>query len=167
MPNSVAIVLLFLVLAAVAAVAISCRSSSTESTSMGETGPVESLADYLGRLQRSSDPHAFLIVADPDSGDFVQFTASREAVQIDFPVITSRQQELEDRVYQVLETNGLIVETTTGTDGSRFLDADSTESPERTAEVVLAIFRDAFGGLPAMFSYQSDGLGPLDGPSDP
>jgi hypothetical protein len=158
MSNSIVIVLSALFLGAIVAVAISCRGSSTNQSVAAEIGPPESLADYLDRLQRSTNPHAFLIVADPETGDFVQFTASAEAVQIDFPVITPRQQELEPRVRQILEANGLRPETTTGTDGSRFLDADSTAAPENTAEIVRAIFRDAFGQLPTSFNYQFDGL---------
>jgi hypothetical protein len=154
-----AVLLAVLLLCAIAAIVFACRGSSDRALPAEPGGP-QALADYLDRLQRSTDPHAFLIVADPQSGDFVQFTASSEVIQINFPVITPRQQELEFRVRQVLEANGLRPASTAGSDGSRFLDADSSASPEETAEIIRSIFRDAFGRLPDSLHYQSDGLAP-------
>ena len=158
MTSFAAIIFAVVVLGALAGVAFSNRGWNASESLATESAPPSRLSTLLERLKSSSNPDSFLIVADPETNDFVQFSASAGAIEIDFPLVTPRQQALESRVRGILEANNLKPRISTGADGSRFLDADSTRSPEETAEIVRAIFRDAFGRLPSQLQYQSEGL---------
>jgi hypothetical protein len=93
---------------------------------------------------QSSAPDAFLVVTVRPTGDFVQFAAVAETVQLDFPLITARQREIQPSLEEVCAELGLIRTVNSGTDGSQFLDYDIAGSPEEIADTVRAILRRVF-----------------------
>ena len=91
-----------------------------------------------------SRPGAFLIVQVAGTDDFLQITATPDAVEIDFPLITERQQGLEPQIRQTAADMQLQVRETRGTDGSRFLDCDIGGTPAEISSVCRQLLQRVF-----------------------
>jgi hypothetical protein len=107
------------------------------------SAPVDLVSAFRGLAEsRASD--AFLVVTVRATGDFIQFTAAAGAVQLDFPLITPRQRQLQRKLEEACAELGLTRTVNSGTDGSRFLDYDIDGAPEEIAETVRALLRRVF-----------------------
>ena len=110
-------------------------------------GPIAELESRIAHLMRS--PQTFLIVHVAGTKDFLQLTATPDLAQIDFPLITERQRELEPRIRQASAELGLDFRETHGSNGSRFLDCDLRGTPHDIAracrELLQRVFRATEG----------------------
>ena len=99
---------------------------------------------------------AKFLAADPDSSfliiqvsgseeDFLQFTASSDSVQVDFPLITERQRQRERLIHDACSSLRLEPRINEGSDGARFLDcsipSDVTAVSAVTRKLLRAVFR--------------------------
>ena len=99
---------------------------------------------YIERLMRSENKHAFLTIQVARSGDFFQLTGDKNAVQLDFPMITPRQRAYESKIRKAVASANLAVCENYGTDGARFLDIDVEGSSQMVAAVCSKILREVF-----------------------
>ena len=61
-------------------------------------GQLSELERYIDRLMRSTSETSFLVVIVGHEDDFIQMTGNRAGVQLDFPLVTQRQQMREDLI---------------------------------------------------------------------
>ena len=106
--------------------------------------PVAELEPRIAHLMRSP-PQTFLIVHVAGTKDFLQLTATPDVAQIDFPLVTERQRELEPRIREAAAELGLNFSETRGSDGSRFLDCDLRGTPPDIARACRELLHRVFG----------------------
>jgi hypothetical protein len=107
-------------------------------------GTVAELEPRISHLMRSGR-QTFLIVRIAGTKDFLQLTATPESAQIDFPLVTQRQRELEPRIREAASELRLDFRETRGSDGSRFLDCDLRATPAEIARVSRQLLFRVFG----------------------
>jgi hypothetical protein len=119
-------------------------------------GTVAELEPRISNLMRSGR-QTFLIVRIAGTKDFLQLTATPESAQIDFPLITDRQRELESRIREAASEFRLDFRETRGSDGSRFLDCDLTATPAEIARVSRQLLSRVFSmSEDARLAFESD-----------
>jgi len=111
----------------------------------GSLGIISDIPRYLEALLKSDDPHAFLIITRESSGDFLQFTAGENIVQMDFPLITEQQKNKAEQLKNICSNLGLVLEEHAGTDGSKFYDWNLSGNPEEMFKIIAPIFIRVFG----------------------
>ena len=109
------------------------------------TGVSSDMVTAINRLLEAEASDAFLVVSIRSTGDFIQFTAIPGTVQMDFPLITRRQQELRSKFEEACSALGLVQSVNSGSDGADFLDYDISGSPESIASAVREVLRGVFG----------------------
>ena len=87
-------------------------------------GQLADVPSHLAALHQASEPDAYLIIEVQGTEDFLQFTASPTVVELDLPLVTERQQSLEEPFRAAAADLGLAVRDSRGSEGSRFLDID-------------------------------------------
>ena len=107
-------------------------------------GVLADLSLYLSALLESDDPYAFLIVTHESSGDFLQFTAGDNTVQMDFPLITEQQKNKAEKIKATCSNLGLVLEENKGSEGSEFYDWNLTGSPDEMSKIISSVFTQAF-----------------------
>lgn len=120
------------------------------------TGSAAELELRISHLMHSGR-QTFLIVRIAGTKDFLQLTATKDSAQIDFPLITDRQRELEPKIRQAAADLGLDFGETRGSDGGRFLDCDLRGTSLEVAEVCRQLLTRVFG-MPTdgPVAYESD-----------
>jgi hypothetical protein len=103
---------------------------------------LDALSPFLSRLASGDIP--FLIIEERQSGDFLQFSSLADGVQLDLPLISQRQLQLEPRLLATLKSRGLLPYETIGSDGTRFLDANLVGKPDQLTDQVSEIFQQVF-----------------------
>ena len=99
---------------------------------------------YLIGLERADSAYAFLVVYVRDDRDFVQIRYAEKTFEINYPLFTEHQRQLEPRVRQALTAIGL--EPTASRLGEgRALDAGAEGPPERVAELVGRLLQAVWG----------------------
>jgi hypothetical protein len=145
-------------LRAVAGVIAACAPSESESF----VGGWDDVDEYVRRLANAPE-YGVLIIGVQGSEDFVQFSASDESVQMDFPLVTVAQQAREAAMRAFFEARDTPIMENHGSDGERFLDVELSGDPERIAEVTRDVLADVFDATPAdRLHFDGHGLG---GPS--
>ena len=125
------------------------------------SGFVSELPAYLERLMRSEDEQAFLTIQIAQSEDFLQLTGSKNGVQLDFPLITSRQRSFESKIRNAVASANLAVLENYGSDGALFLDIDVEGPSQVVAGVCSRILGEVFNvGGDTVLIFQYDGLAP-------
>ena len=121
-------------------------------------GTVAELEPRISHLMHSGR-QTFLIVRIAGTKDFLQLTATPDSAQIDFPLVTDRQRELEPRIREAAAALGLDFRETRGSDGSRFLDCDLTRTPTEIARACRQLLMRVFGvSGDARLAYESDAV---------
>jgi len=121
-------------------------------------GTVAELEPRISHLMRSGR-QTFLIVGIADTKDFLQLTAALNSAQIDFPLITDRQRELEPRIREAGAELRLDFRETRGSDGSRFLDCELRGTPAEIAQVCRQLLSRVFTmSEDAPLAYESDAV---------
>jgi hypothetical protein len=122
-------------------------------------GSRDDIDGYIDRLASSPD-YGILIITVEGTGEFVQFSASDGAVQVDFPLVTSSQRARESAIRKFFEARGVSVVENRGSDGSTFLDAEFRSNPRLVAALTRAVLAEVFGaGEGARLRFESSGLG--------
>ena len=103
---------------------------------------LDDLAPHFARLAANEVPS--LIVAVRNTGEFLQFSGQSGQIQLDLPLITQEQQNLEPMLLAALISRGLEPYVTIGSDGARFLDADLNGTPDQIATLVSSVFQEVF-----------------------
>lgn len=116
---------------------------SSEDSSENSLGNVTDIGPLVEGLMNSSEEHPFLIIAKLGTEDFIQFTPGTNGVQLDFPLITERQKECEEKFIAVAEEMNLNVEKDKGSDESNFLDINLNGTPSELTEII-ATFLNKF-----------------------
>ena len=126
---------------------------------MSEKEDFHNIRGYVDRLMRSGDESAFLIITISGSEDFLQLTGDAKGVQLDFPMITDRQQSLESMIREIAWREGRTIEENQGDGGDRFLDISVEGTPTEVAANCERFLRDVFGaGEDAELIFEHDGL---------
>lgn len=129
---------------------------------MPETSARGTFADvqqHLERLLSASDPNAFLVIELQDTPHFLQFTASAEAIELDYPLATEEQRRREEAVGAFCRNAGLQIRRTEGSDGTRFLDCDLPRDPAAAAGIIRRALEDLFGASSmTQLRFSGDGL---------
>lgn len=112
----------------------SCLKGSDETNSF--MGTVDDIQTTIEKLMKSQKDDAFLIITIQGTEDFIQLTGDINGVQLDFPLITSRQNELETYFWKAAEDLDLKVVENKGSDGSRFLDIDINGNASNVSDLV-------------------------------
>jgi hypothetical protein len=97
----------------------------------------------------SSIKRDYLIIHVAGTEDFIQFTADADSTQIDFPLVTERQQSNESKIKQAAKELNLEFHEARGSDGSRFLDCDYIGNSEQAAQVCRALLSIIYGATDA------------------
>jgi hypothetical protein len=137
------LVVALVLIAVVGAVAFFRRGSALSSA----TASGNQLESYFAVLMTTNNPDAFLIVSAVPGREFLQFKANNGELEIDFPVFTARQQELESRFRNACAKAGLQVKEQPA-QGGRFLDAYARGSHTELAKLVSGLLTDTFGTAP-------------------
>lgn len=93
---------------------------------------------------RSEVEQAFLTIQIAQSEDFLQLTGSKNGVQLDFPMITSRQRSYESKIRNAVASANLAVLENYGSDGALFLDIDVEGPSQVVAGVCSRILGEVF-----------------------
>ena len=99
---------------------------------------------FVDQLMRAVGGGAFLIIGVGDSDDFIQLSGDATGVQLDFPMVTARQQSKELIIRSVAKAEGLVLVENYGSDGTRFLDFDIEPPAQRIADVCATMLRQVF-----------------------
>lgn len=108
-------------------------------------GSLKELEENLSKLMGSNNDHAFLIIEVSGTEDFIQFSGNDKGVQLDFPLVTDRQKELEAQIRQSAKNKNLLIIENKGSDGSRFLDIDIDGSPSEITEISKGLLKNIYG----------------------
>ncbi len=108
-------------------------------------GNLKDIENYINRLMVSDNDNSFLIIGISGTEDFIQFSGDNKGVQLDFPLVTDRQKELESHFRQSAKKEGLKIIDNTGSDGSFFLDIDINGSSAEITKVISALLKRVFG----------------------
>ena len=108
-------------------------------------GSLNELEEHISKLMGSNNDNAFLIVEVSGTEDFIQFSGDDKGVQLDFPLVTERQKEMEAQVRQNAKNQKLAIIENKGSDGSRFLDIDIDGSPSKIAEISKDLLMNIYG----------------------
>jgi hypothetical protein len=108
------------------------------------TGKASELEPRIAQLMQS-ERQTFLIVRVAGTRDFLQLTAAPDSAQIDFPLVTDRQRELEPKIREAAAELQLDFRETCGSDGTRFLDCDLTATPAEIARACRQLLQRVFG----------------------
>ena len=108
-------------------------------------GSLKNLEENLSKLMGSNNGHAFLIVEVSGTEDFIQFSGDDKGAQLDFPLVTDHQKEMEAQIRQSAKNQNLAIIENKGSDGSRFLDIDIDGSPSEIAEISKGLLVSIYG----------------------
>lgn len=124
------------------ALGLTSSTSAPAAEPIRTAGRLSDVPSYLAALQQASEPDAYLIIEVDGTDDFLQFTASSALVELDLPLVTERQQSLEDRFRAAAADLGLAVRDSQGPGGSRFLDVDleASTAGARAQEFLARLF---------------------------
>ncbi len=118
------------------------------STNIQNHGNLSATPRYLEALLKSQDSDSYVIITHAESGQFLQFTAGENTVQMDFPVFTKNQEEKSELVKETCSSLGLVLKVTRGSDGSMFYDWDLSGSSENMSKIITQVFGKSFGTKP-------------------
>jgi len=108
-------------------------------------GSLNELEENISKLMGSNNDNAFLIVEVSGTEDFIQFSGDDKGVQLDFPLVTERQKEMEAQIRQSAKNQNLAIIENKGSDGSRFLDIDIDGNPFKIAEISKDLLKNIYG----------------------
>ena len=108
-------------------------------------GTLPDVQGHLERLLKASDPQAFLIIALQGTPHFLQFTASADVIEMDYPLATDEQRQRGDAVSAFCQRSGLRLRKTEGSDGTQFLDCDLPHDAAAAAAIVQRAINELFG----------------------
>ena len=136
------ITIIIFALTLIAFLAFNFLSKSNDSVT--SIGNVESIESIIKSLMKSTNEYAFLIIKIHGTEDFIQFTGDAKGVQLDLPLITERQKELETAFWHVGKDLNLKVVENKGSDGSRFLDIDLNGNAFEITNIVKIFIEKLF-----------------------
>ena len=124
-----------------------------------EYGSTSDIASYVDRLARSTNECSFLIIGVGHADDFIQMTGDSSGVQLDFPLITTRQQMREELIKRAVQAEGLVVVENSGSNGARFFDINVEGSSRRIADICCRMLERIFEvDHNTVLSFDFDGL---------
>ena len=130
-----------------------------QSTAEATQGTLSDIPRYLEALLKSDDPHAFLVITHESSGDFLQFTAGEDTIQMDFPVITEQQKSKAEEIKNTCSSLGLTLEENAGSGGEKFYDWNLSGTPYEMSATIATVLKQTFGVNPQnQLIFQHDGL---------
>jgi hypothetical protein len=116
-------------------------------TSSGRSAVLGTAADlprHLTRLTRAPSGAYLIVQAAGEDDAFLQFSAGRDAIQMDHPLITEKQLSREDAFRAACESIRRVAYETRGSDGSRFLDCDLPTDPSVAAADARRVLESVF-----------------------
>lgn len=108
-------------------------SSNVNSELETKLGTVSDVDEYIYNLMTTHNNNAFFIAQVHQSEDFLQFSGNSNVVQLDFPVITERQNELKLKFKEIAERMQLTVIESTPTADALFYDINFDGKPEQVS----------------------------------
>lgn len=112
-------------------------------------GNVDSIENIIENLMKSTSENAFLIIKIHGTDDFIQFTGDAKGVQLDFPLITDRQKNLESAFRSAGKDLNLKIIENKGSDGSSFLDIDINGNASEITNIVKKFIGKLFNANPS------------------
>jgi hypothetical protein len=110
-------------------------------TSLGTPSDIQG---HIENLMNSKNEYAFLIITVQGTADFIQLTGDKSGTQLDLPLITERQKELEQSFRETAKELGLDVIVNKGSDGSDFLDINIHDSSKGIAKISIIFMESLF-----------------------
>jgi hypothetical protein len=129
-------------------IAISLITGACRGAPRSMPGTFADLERQVDRLLRATDPHAFLVIELQGTPHFLQFSASSEGIELDYPLVTEEQKKREGALRTVCSGAGLRLRESTGSDGTRFLDCDLPRDAKVAAAAVRRALELMFGASP-------------------
>lgn len=109
------------------------------------SGKFAHLQEKFDRLNGGEPSMASLVVNLNDSpGDFIQFSVRDAKVEIDFPLFTDRQKDLESDFRKICTDSELPIEETTDPEGNRILHANLGSDPAELSRIAGVFLRQLF-----------------------
>ena len=116
------------------------------SGSVPETrGSRRDLKRHLGKLLDSKDHRRVLVIAVPDSEDFLRFRTLDGKLKIEFPLITRRQKLLEPLVRDAAKIRALELGEERSGEGGRILVSWVAMGEFQAAELASALLEKIYG----------------------
>jgi hypothetical protein len=109
------------------------------------TGWLREIEYYIHNLMSGDNDTAFLVIEISGTEDFIQFLKDDEGVQLDFPLLTDRQKQLEERLRQEALVQNLELLENNGTDGMQFLNMTLKGSSSEVAQSIESLLINIFG----------------------
>lgn len=85
-----------------------------------------------------------LIVEVIGTTDFIQFSHFRDHIQVDFPLVTERQNSLRDQYRREVEKLGYSAEVSKGSNGASFIDFAVPADPNKVSETCATLLKGTF-----------------------
>ena len=108
-------------------------------------GTLADLDWYLAKLMSTSTPWECLVVRIVGTEDFFQYSTDKTELQLDLPLITDRQKELQPLAESVLREFGQEPYITKASLGDRLLDCDLKGTRHDYTTVSMAFAKRVFG----------------------
>ena len=122
---------------------ISCASQPSQQV---VDGTMEDLPAHLDRLLAVPVENSpiLIISLEGSESDFIQFSVGDDEVELDHPLVSSRQQAREATLRRSLQDAGCEPVINVGTNGARFMDCYLPRSSDEVLRVTTAVLRDLF-----------------------
>ena len=107
-------------------------------------GSTNDIATLISRLMHPSG-YGFLVIRLNEQDDFIQCSGDPKGIQVNIPLITPRQIELESKIHIAINVLGLQLSETKGSDGSRFLDININGEAPQVSIIMQSLVYEVFG----------------------
>lgn len=121
--------------------------ASSKRATKSETGSsiLSDISFLLEKLNDINNSYAFLILEDSkDSTNFIQMQINNGEIQFSFPLITSKQQSLENSIRSFVDSFELSLEEHIGSDGSIFLDITTSGTLDEYKDIIISLFKNIY-----------------------
>lgn len=114
------IVVIIIVLIVFALITFVFLKRSGDTTAL--LGTTKDLEDSIAKMMQSTKKHAFVIAKVHGTNDFIRFNSDTKSVELDFPLVSDRQQSMEEAFRSIAKEMNLKVVENRRTAGQTFLD---------------------------------------------
>lgn len=99
-------------------------------------GSLSDVKRYISGLMDAKGENGVLIITLLGTTKFVQFSGGHEGVQMDFPLVTDEQKTRKNSILAAGKDLGLVHIINKGTDGSKFIDFDLTDTSSGISKTI-------------------------------
>jgi len=108
-------------------------------------GSIIDIENYIKGLMGAAEEDGVLIITISGTSKFVQFTGGVSGVQMDFPLVTSKQKSLQVSIENVGKEMALEAIINLGSDEAEFIDFNLEGSPSEITNIVENFMASLYG----------------------